>query len=427
MLAQPYVDADAGSWWDAGLDREYADLGDTGAATVRAHLGVAPDPSTLLVGPTTDGPTLTRLRDEGTAALVVPQGLLTPIDETLFGRDLDRPFDATVADGPTLPAVMDDAGLRAHLGETGDPRLDAHARAGRPHGPLLPVPGCPPRGGRSGSRPPSRHRPRPRRRATPPTRAEARASASSSRPCSRASPTARPCGGPPSPTCSTGPRPPGWGAATTAKGPTLTRTYLAVAPPSLGDYPAARRDAEAELAPYRDIAVDEIPMVDELIRVSGARRLTGEEQQAYLDSAVARVTDLATAVVLPPASRVTLTAREGLIPVELRNDLDRDVQVLVRLESDKLEFPDGDERIVTLPPGPTRLEWLVRTRATGAFPVEVSVRSPDGSIELDSTRFTMRSTAVPGVGIALSAIAAVFLAIWWARHWHTARRARDLV
>jgi hypothetical protein len=39
----------------------------------------------------------------------------------------------------------------------------------------------------------------------------------------------------------------------------------------------------------------------------------------------------------------------------------------------------------------------------------------------------MRSTAVPGIGIALSALAALFLAVWWARHWNTTRRARRLM
>src|SRR5690606_2449667 len=96
-------------------------------------------------------------------------------------------------------------------------------------------------------------------------------------------------------------------------------------------------------------------------------------------------------------------------------------------ESDKLEFPDGDERVVSLPPGPTRLEWRVRNRTSGAFPVEVTVLTPDGTVALDATRFTMRSTAVPGVGIALSALAALFLAVWWARHWRTARRASRLL
>lgn len=426
VLDLPYVEADPGSWWDAGLDREYTDLLDTGAAAVTLHLGVPPDRGTVLVGPTTDGPTLTRLRDQGAQNLVVPQALLVPIDESLFGRDLDRPFTATVADGPTLPAVMDDAGLRAHLGQTGDPRLDARYVLADLTVLYSQYPGIP-RGVALGL--------------TTDT-----ATATSGAPTAD---TAYAAGTPDfalflatlldgiaeSPVLRGATVPDLLDRAETARvggsdareGETLTRTYLSVTPPDLGDYPAARRQAETDLAPYRDIAVADLPVVDELLRVSGAGELSDDEQQEYLDSAVAQVTGLASGIVLPPASRVTLTAREGLIPVELRNDLDRDVQVLVRLASDKLEFPEGDERLVTLPPGTTNLEWLVRARATGAFPVEVSVLSPDGSVDLDSTRFTMRSTAVPGVGIALSAIAAVFLAIWWARHWHTARRARDLV
>ena len=55
------------------------------------------------------------------------------------------------------------------------------------------------------------------------------------------------------------------------------------------------------------------------------------------------------------------------------------------------------------------------------------VTSPDGELPLDDTRFTLRSTVVPGIGLALSILAAVFLLVWWARHWRTARRDRRLV
>jgi hypothetical protein len=422
VLAQPYVHADPGSWWGAGLDAEYDELRVVGADAVRTHLGVSPDVGTTLVGPTTDGIVLTRLAETGTESLVVPQDLLTPIDETLFGLDLDRPFSVTVEDGPTLPAVLDDAALDAHLGETGDPRLDAHHLLadltvlysqfpGIPRGVALRLPTD--QDDTTGD-------------AAPPVEAtDLGVFLTTLLDGIATSPTLR---GATVPDLLDRAETARVGGSEDREGEPLTRTYVAVEPPGLGSYPEARRTTEAALVPYRAIAGTEaLPLVDQLVLVSGDGRLTETEQQAYLDSALAQVADLATGIVLPPASRVTLTAREGLIPVELRNDLERPVDVLVRLESDKLEFPEGDERIVTLPPGPTQLEWLVRTRASGAFPVEVSVLSPDGSIELDSTRFTMRSTAVPGVGIALSAIAAVFLAVWWARHWHTARRAQRLV
>ena len=39
----------------------------------------------------------------------------------------------------------------------------------------------------------------------------------------------------------------------------------------------------------------------------------------------------------------------------------------------------------------------------------------------------MQSTAVSGVGVVLSVGAALFLMVWWARHWRRTRRSRKLV
>jgi hypothetical protein len=69
----------------------------------------------------------------------------------------------------------------------------------------------------------------------------------------------------------------------------------------------------------------------------------------------------------------------------------------------------------------------VQMRASGAFPLGVTITSPDGSVVLDRTSFTIRSTAISGVGLVLSIGAGLFLLIWWARHWRTARRSTRLV
>jgi hypothetical protein len=43
------------------------------------------------------------------------------------------------------------------------------------------------------------------------------------------------------------------------------------------------------------------------------------------------------------------------------------------------------------------------------------------------SRYTVRSTAVSGVGLALSIGAGVFLTVWWARHWRRTRRSKKLI
>jgi hypothetical protein len=173
-------------------------------------------------------------------------------------------------------------------------------------------------------------------------------------------------------------------------------------------------------------------------------RLTGELRanlRASLASGIrgtgpgvsaARVADIVESVrevtgsVTTPASRsVTLTSRRASVPISIDNSADRRLRVRVHLESQKLEFPDGDTRVVELPAGKnTTTVFNVTARATGTFPVEVVVTSPDRRIELQHTRYTVRSAAVSGVGIFLTVGAGLFLAGWWVTHWRRSRRPR---
>jgi hypothetical protein len=46
---------------------------------------------------------------------------------------------------------------------------------------------------------------------------------------------------------------------------------------------------------------------------------------------------------------------------------------------------------------------------------------------IGNTKFTVRSTATSGVGLLLSAGAALFLVLWWARHILRGRRTARLL
>jgi hypothetical protein len=146
------------------------------------------------------------------------------------------------------------------------------------------------------------------------------------------------------------------------------------------------------------------------------------ERAAYVDHATAGISDVDGAVTLPPEFRITLTARSSTIPVRLTNTLDSGVTVRVELESDQLEFPEGRFMTETLPPGATTVDVPVRARTSGAFTMDVRVTSPDGALVLDRSTFDVRSTAISGVGLILSAGAGLFLAVWWARNWRKSRR-----
>ncbi len=152
-----------------------------------------------------------------------------------------------------------------------------------------------------------------------------------------------------------------------------------------------------------------------------------DERLAYVEHADETLGSVSGAVVLPDEFEITLTSRSSSIPVTVTNNLDRPLSVRIELDSDQLEFPDGDVLTPVLTPGTNRLEVAVRTRTSGAFTLDVTVESPDQSIVLDTSTFDVRSTAISGVGIVLSIGACLFLAIWWARHWRSARRSAHLM
>jgi hypothetical protein len=52
------------------------------------------------------------------------------------------------------------------------------------------------------------------------------------------------------------------------------------------------------------------------------------------------------------------------------------------------------------------------------------VSSRDGGLLVATSRVTVRSTAVAGIGYVLTVGAAAFLVVWWASHWRRARRER---
>jgi hypothetical protein len=170
-----------------------------------------------------------------------------------------------------------------------------------------------------------------------------------------------------------------------------------------------------------------VPTAAAHLLLATSTALPERTQLAHLDAVGAAVEQLTGAVNVPRRETVTLTARDGTVPLVVRNDGDVPLEVSVRLESSKLEFPEGDVLPLTLAPGSSRLDLAVRARASGSIPLTVTITSPDGSLTLAEVDYSIRSTAVAGAGIFLSAGAALFLMVWWARHWHRTRRSAKLI
>lgn len=168
------------------------------------------------------------------------------------------------------------------------------------------------------------------------------------------------------------------------------------------------------------------PMATHVL-LSTSVALDEDEQRAHLVAARGAIGSLSDGISAPGRQTITLTARAGTVPLTLRNDTGTPVNVVVRLRSPKLEFPDGDTIPLVLTDPTTRVDISVRARASGSFPIQVEVTSPDGAVTVAAFDYSVQSTAVAGAGVVLSAGAAIFLMVWWARHWSRTRRSSKLV
>jgi hypothetical protein len=130
---------------------------------------------------------------------------------------------------------------------------------------------------------------------------------------------------------------------------------------------------------------------------------------ALLDSQLTR--DLGV-IELHDPQPVTLAARRAPLPVVLDNNAGETRTVLLRFRSDGLVSPD-DGRVVEIGPGTSSINVDIEARSLGVSPLEVSVWTPDGTTQLAAAQFDVRSTAIPGVGIAVSLVAGAVLALWW--------------
>jgi hypothetical protein len=211
----------------------------------------------------------------------------------------------------------------------------------------------------------------------------------------------------------------------------LRRSLEPATPSSISASQAAEtRDVRAQRDSVATMVGPASPLLTALdghLLRSLAAALTPAERRGELRAARDTIQQLADAIQTPDQMTITLTARNGTVPLTIRNDTGGTVQALVHLRSPKLELPGGSTIPVTIAGPSTRLDIAVRTRASGAFPFEVDVTSPDSGLTVASTRYSVRSTAVSGVGLVLSAGAGLFLIVWWARHWRKARRSAKLV
>ncbi len=184
--------------------------------------------------------------------------------------------------------------------------------------------------------------------------------------------------------------------------------------PDLGAYPGTYQQAQSSLASYQSMVGgrnEAIAPYELTLAVSASEDLELEQRTADAGSVTASLQVPFTSIDVPAKDKVTLGSDDGKFPLPIESSLDYPVRVVIELEAnDRVEFPEN--RIEeTLEPGSTTVTIGVKT---------------DDQVILAESRYTIRSTAVSGVGIVLTAGAALFLAVWWGRHWRRTRAERGV-
>lgn len=413
VVSAPFVDLDVTAVVAAGRGDDIARQRLAGDAVLDEVLGIDGDIRTWsLTGPVTRN-ALRAIHDLGVRRVVLDEDALAPLDDDLtHGLTLTRPFTIAGSASTELDAASVDRGLLAHF-DRDDEVLGAHQLLADLAVLHLDAPGT-----------------------------------------KRGVVVRPPAGWAPSETfLSIALR--GIAASPLLEPVTLEGLFDAVEPlldedeepvvraladataPALGYDPLSVDRARAEMSGLSSLLVepngDDFDALDRSLLVAESVDLTESERSTYVEIVRQRVGAAASNVHVLGDTTYRLTAREGTIPLTLENDNDFPVQVDVELTSDKLVFTDGSVgrqviRGLVLEANQTTTQAIaVKARTSGAFPLRVTLRSPDGRLELGATRYTVTSTVASGVGLLLSIGAGLFLALWWGSHWRTVRRARRLV
>lgn len=400
-----YVPANLAALMDAGLDGEVASQLGRGSATLSDVLSARIDTRTWIAEEALDPSVVDVLAGRGFDRVITGEGLLTPIPSQML--TLTRPF---VLGGrrTRVQAVVNDGGLASHFGE-GNQALRAYQLLADLAVIYLDRPGDDERRGVVAVAP----------RDWRPTRQFLDVLAG------------------------------GLALSPIVEAMSLD-TLFAVVPTAEDDIGAAlvRRPAAPTAGSLAEVADDlresrrnldslgsvlgsgnttSVSIEEQLLVAESSDLKTSRQREPYIAAADRMVAEQLQLIEMPEGRSITLTARTGEIPVTFKNNTGKPVRVVVKIESDRLDFPSGTVQDLELTRLNTTERFPVVARASGAFPIRITLESPDGHLVVGRARITVRSTAASGASLIVALGAATFLAVWWGRNAVKGRRARGLV
>jgi hypothetical protein len=406
LLSGSFVPANLAALMGGGLDGEVASQLSRGAATLTDMLGARLDGRTWLAEEALDPKVIDTLAGRGYDRMVTAEPLLLPVPDQKL--TLTRPFVLS-GRATRVQGVSADAGLAAHFNAGANQALAAHQLLADLAVIYLDRPGDDERRGVAAVAPRDW---RPTRQFTDVVTGGL-----------ALSPIVEPISL--DTLFSTVP------TAQDDEGANLLRRPAVANPGSVAEVAADLAEARRNLDSLGSVlgsgngtsaGIEELLLVAESSELKAAR-----QREAYVAGAERRIVGQLAAIEMPEGRSFTLTARTGEIPVTFKNNTGKPVRVVVKIESDKLDFPGGTVVDLELNRLNTTQRFPVVARASGAFPIRITLESPDGHLVVGRARITVRSTAASGASLVVAMGAATFLAVWWGRNAMKGRRARGLV
>jgi Family of unknown function (DUF6049) len=112
----------------------------------------------------------------------------------------------------------------------------------------------------------------------------------------------------------------------------------------------------------------------------------------------------------------TLTSNEGSVPIRMGDPGAIPLTVQIQLRSSQFEFPDGNERTVTLTQPDQIVSFTVRAKTSGTQTIKLRTKAPSGR-PLDERNLAVRTTAVNSIAVIITAAAGLVLVGLWCRRY----------
>ena len=141
--------------------------------------------------------------------------------------------------------------------------------------------------------------------------------------------------------------------------------------------------------------------------------LSPKRRQNYLSAALRTMQDLGSQLGLPAGRTVTVTSSSARFPIAITSNSKTPIHAVLAVSGP--ELTSSSEITVVLRHGTTSFIVRVHTRTSGDSSLQLLLLSPTGHLQLARAELTIRSTAISGVAIGLTAGAVAFLLFWWFR------------